>query len=214
MPSVDIDREAAYEAANRELSKPIYPRPSLSDRIIGWLNDALSDLVRTGAGVPGGWFTLLVLGLLVVAAAIVALRVARRTMGSRRAGRLYDTAVLSAGDYRAAAERAAAQADWNHAIRQRLRAIARQLEEDGLLAAVPGRTAGELAREAGRLLPGFEAEFSAAAVLFNDVTYGGRPGTERGYRALAALDDDLRRHTAPGPGGVPPAAGQQWAAVR
>lgn len=214
MPALDIDRDAAHEAAQRELSKPIYPRPSLTDRILNWLNDVLSDLVRNGSQVPGGWFTLLVLGLLVAAAAMVALRVARRTMGSARDRRLYDSQVLTAADHRTAAERAAAQGDWNHAIRQRLRAIARQLEQDGLLTAVPGRTAGELAHDAGLLLPGLSGEFTTAARIFDDVTYGGQPGTEQHYRLLAALDDSLRRDAAPAVGPAAEPAGQQWAAVR
>ncbi|MDA2990982.1 MAG: hypothetical protein O3B27_05430, partial [Actinomycetota bacterium] len=32
MPAIDIDREAAYEAAQHELAKPVYPRASLNDR--------------------------------------------------------------------------------------------------------------------------------------------------------------------------------------
>ena len=30
MPAIDIDRDTAHEAAQRELDKPIYPKASLS----------------------------------------------------------------------------------------------------------------------------------------------------------------------------------------
>ena len=80
MPAIDIDREAAYEAAQRELAKPVYPRASLSDRIAEWVNDLMFRLMQAGAGLPGGWFTIVVLGMLLTAAVIVAVRIARRTM--------------------------------------------------------------------------------------------------------------------------------------
>lgn len=195
MPVIDIDREAAYEAAQRELAKPIYPRASLNDRIADWLNDLLYRLMHAGTALPGGWFTIVVLGMLLLAAAVVAVRIARRTMGRRGNGRLYGSRTLSAADHRARAERSAAQQDWASAIRQRLRAIGRQLEEDGVLGPVPGRTAGELAHDVGRLLPEQAADLAAAAAAFDDVAYGQRPGTESHYRLIADLDDRVRRQS-------------------
>jgi hypothetical protein len=109
---------------------------------------------------------------------------------------LFGSAGLSAAEHRATAERYAAQGDWAAAIRHRLRAIARQLEQDGVLAPVPGRTANELARDAGTSLPGLAAELRSAAASFNDVTYGERPGTESAYREIADLDGRLRSHSA------------------
>ncbi len=61
-----------------------------------------------------------------------------------------------------------------------------------MLDAIPGRTATELARDAGKALPGLAAELTQAASSFNDVTYGERPGTESAYRMIADLDDHLR----------------------
>jgi hypothetical protein len=196
MPAIDIDREAAYEAAQRELAKPIYPRASLNDRIAEWVNDLMFRLMHAGAGLPGGWFTIAVLGMLFAAAVIVAVRIARRTMGGPGVAQLYGSRTLSADDHRARAERSAAQGDWAPAIRQRLRAIGRQLEEDGVLDPVPGRTAGELCDDAGRALPGFAADLAAAAAAFDDVTYGERPGTEPNYRLIAGLDDRVRSRSA------------------
>ena len=154
--SVEIDRDAAHDAAQRELSKPIYPRGSLTERLSDWLDELLYKLVVEGSSVPGGWFTLTVLMLLVVVAVVVAVRVAMRTMRTNR-GRdsaLFGTNELTSAEHRATAEQLAAQGNWSAAIRHRLRAVARHLEETGVLNPVPGRTATELARDADAVDPG------------------------------------------------------------
>lgn len=198
IPAIDIDRDAARDAAARELSKPIYPENSLSDRLAEWFNDLLYRLIQSGSSLPGGWFTIVVLGLLVVAAVIAAARIARRAMGRVGEADLYGGRTLSAAHHRARSERSAAQGDWAAAIHQRVRAIGRQLEEDGTLNPIPGRTAAELATEAGQLLPSHADELLTAAAAFDDVTYGDRSGTETAYRLVADLDDRLR-HRVPSP---------------
>ncbi|OCB49479.1 hypothetical protein A5721_33745 [Mycobacterium vulneris] len=193
MTSIDIDRDAAHDAAQNELSKPIYPRASPTDQIGEWLKDLLYRITAAGSTVPGGWFTISVLVILVVAAVVVAIRIARRTMRtSRTADRaLFGTQELSTAQHRAIAEQYAAQGDWSAAIRHRVRALARHLEETGVLDAVPGRTATELARDAAAALPALSSELFSAATAFNDVTYGEQPGTESAYRAIAALDEGV-----------------------
>lgn len=192
MPTLDIDRETAHDAAAGELAKAVYPRPSLTERLAEWVNDLLYRLMLRGSEFPGGWFTIVVLALLVVAAVIVAVRIARRAMANRATARLYGTRALSAEQHRSRADHHAAQGQWAAAIRQRLRAVGRQLEEDGVLPALPGRTAGEFAREASSRMPELSNEFLAAATIFNDVTYGGRPGGPEGYRTIVELDHGLR----------------------
>jgi hypothetical protein len=215
--SVEIDRDAAHDAAQRELNKPIYPRPSLMDRLLGWVDELLYKLMTEGASLPGGWFTLTVLLLLVAVAVVVAVRVAMRTMRTNRGGdaTLFGTHELTSAEHRAAAEEAAALGVWAAAIRHRLRAVARHLEETGILNPVPGRTATELARDAGAAIAGLDTELRRAAEAFNDVTYGERPGTESAYRTVADLDDHLRFRTS----GVDTDAGvpgtfETWADVR
>ena len=84
-----------------------------------------------------------------------------------------------------------------------------------MLDPVPGRTATELARTAGRALPDLADELSSAAMTFNDVTYGERPGTEPQYRMVAALDDRLGRQPSLNHGGAESqSALQPWAEVR
>jgi len=79
----------------------------------------------------------------------------------------------SAADHRSLAEQAADRADWHTAVIERMRAIARELEERSVLDARAGRTATELAREAGRMLPNAVGALGAA-VLPSTVTF--QPG--------------------------------------
>ena len=194
MPAIDIDRDAAHEAAQRELAKPIYPKASLTERLSEWLDELIYRIVQEGSSLPGGWFTISVLLIVLAVAIVVAVRIARRTMRTNRGGRhaLFDSHELSAAQHRATAEQYAAAGNWAVAIRHRLRAVARQLEEDGVLNPVPGRTATELAKAAGEAVPDLSGELLQAANAFNDVTYGERPGTEPAYRMIADLDDHLR----------------------
>ena len=194
MPTIDIDRDAAHDAAQRELGKPIYPKASLTERLFDWLDELLYTTGGDGASsVPGGWFTLTVLLILLVVAVVVAIRIAMRTMRTNRGGgyALFGENELSAAQHRATAEQYAAQA-----IGPRPSAIASEpspasSRRRGYSTPVPGRTATELARDAGKAIPGLSAELRRAAVAFNDVTYGERPGTEAGYRMIADLDDHL-----------------------
>lgn len=165
MPTIDIDRDAAHEAAQHELAKPIYPKASLTERLMDWINELLYRLADASASVPGGWLTLSVLLILLTIAIVVAVRIAWRTMRTKRGGEyaLFGEHELSAAEHRASAEQYAAAGNWSAAIRHRLRAVARQLEESAVLDPVPGRTATELARDAGRVIPNLAAELSGAA---------------------------------------------------
>lgn len=216
MPAIDVDRDAAHEAAQRELAKPIYPKASLTERFSEWLNDLFYRIAQEGSQLPGGWFTIIVLLIMIAAAIVAAVRIARRTMRTNRRGEpaLFDSNELSAAAHRATAEQFAAQGAWAAAIRHRLRAVARQLEEDGVLNPVPGRTATELAVDAGAALPGLGGELMQAATAFNDVTYGERPGTEPAYRLIVELDHRLRSRGATTGRSAMRAAPDTWTAVR
>ncbi len=217
MPALDIDRDAAHDAAQRELAKPIYPKASLTERFTEWLQDLIYRIAQQGSQLPGGWFTISVLLILLAVAIVVAVRIARRTMRTNRGSEqsLFDSHEMTAAQHRAVAEQCAAQRDWAAAIRHRLRAIARQLEEDGVLESVPGRTATELAVVAGAAFGELAGELTRAAVHFNDVTYGDHPGTEAAYRAVAELDGHLRsRGRARAVASASPAPTDGWTSVR
>jgi type IV secretory pathway TrbL component len=217
VPSIDIDRDAAHQAAQAELNKPIYSKGSAEQQIAEWLNETIYRLLQKTASLPGGWLTATVLFIMLVVALAVAVRIARRTMRTNRGGdyQLFEAAQLTAAQHRATAEKYAAQGEWAAAIRHRLRAVARQLEETGVLNPAPGRTANELALDAGAALPHLAGELSRAATAFNDVTYGEQPGTQDAYRMIADLDDHLRSRSAAALAGpAQPAASDSWAQVR
>jgi Domain of unknown function (DUF4129) len=217
MPAIDIDRDAARQAAQRELARAVYPKESPTQRFNEWIHELLYRLVEKGSSIPGGWFTLTVLLILLIVAVVIAIRVARRTMRTQRGTdyQLFDAGQLSAGQHRTAAESFAAEGNWTAAIRHRLRAVARGLEEAAMLNPAPGRTANELAHDAGACIPHLASELSRAATTFNDVTYGERPGTPAAYQIIVDLDDHLRVRSVVGlPGPNQPATVDSWAPVR
>ncbi|MGA4849231.1 DUF4129 domain-containing protein [Streptomyces sp. G5(2025)] len=196
-PPVTISRDPAREAAERELSRPMYHEhdPSLLQRALNTFWDWVDDLFSAAAGAtPGGRF-----GLLAIILAVVLLGVAlwwrlgapQRVPASAPA--LFDARPRSAAEHRAAAAAHAAQSHWNQAVQERMRAIVRALEERALLDPRPGRTADEAAADAARPLPAHTGRLRAAAHAFDDVTYGGRTADEAAYLRLAELDRDLER---------------------
>ncbi|GAB1820389.1 DUF4129 domain-containing protein [Herbidospora sp. RD11066] len=195
---VEIGREAAREAALRELADPAYPKPSWLDRLVDRVWELIRELLDRASGVPGGWLTLLVLVLILAVVVVALVRAARKASGSGRAagGGLFGETLLGAAEHRVLAERHAEAGEWAQAIRERLRAIARELEERTIVEPMPGRTATELAAEAGRALPALAADLDRGARTFSDVTYGERPGTPEGYALLTDLDGAVRREKA------------------
>ncbi|MCF2534053.1 DUF4129 domain-containing protein [Yinghuangia soli] len=191
---VDIPRDPAQEQAREELSKPIYHQddPSWFRQAFDWVMDRFGDLLdRIGTAAPGGGIgALLILAVLV--GAVIALRLKLGPVRTARRGRreaLFPAdGPRTSADYRAAADAHAAAGAWGEAVQDRLRAIVRALEERALLDERPGRTADEAADEAGRQLPALAAALLSAALMFDDVRYGGRPGTEAMDRELRDLD--------------------------
>jgi hypothetical protein len=196
-PPVTIPRAPAREAARRELSKRMYHEndPSLFERAFNAFWDWVDRLFGSAStATPGG-----LLGLLVIVLAVLAVLSAlwwRLGTPRRRptsAPSLFDDRPRSAAEHRATAEAHAAQGHWNQAVQERMRAIVRALEERALLDVRPGRTADEAASDAGHALPAHTDRLRTAARDFDDVTYGGRAGTEQSYDRIAELDHDLDR---------------------
>jgi Domain of unknown function (DUF4129) len=197
-----IGRQAAQRLAREELSKGIYhPHMSFFQWLAGKAGDLLRRLFNGASGViPGGWWTLVALGALVVVVGAVILRRIGPVARSRRAraGGLSGSTLLSAREHRDKADRAAVAGDYSAAILDYLRAIAAGLEERGVLGPDPGRTADEFAGQAGRLLPAHAAGLASAARLFDDVRYGGQAGTRAGCERLRDLEAAIAA-TAPRP---------------
>ena len=194
-----VDRDQARELARRELQKQIYHRdePSFLDRVLrkisDWVNSLLDHAPGDHSGGSGSWTALLVLLiLLLLIAAAIWWRIGNVRRNAAERESLLDETPSTAEDHRTTAERHAADGEWPQAIRERLRAIARDLEARVIVEPRPGRTADELASEAGAALPDHAEELAAGVRIFDDVWYGGRTGDAEGYRRLTELDQRLQ----------------------
>lgn len=196
---VDPSSPEAQEWLREELARPEYQsaKPTWFDLASKAVQDWIASLFQG----PGGDAApvLLIVVVLVIAGLIVAAflifgrpRANRRSALERRS--LFGSdEVRSAGELRAAAERAARAGDWTTAIEEQFRAVAAALDERTLVRVSPGTTATEFAlRAAAAVLDEAEA-LRAAARTFDDVRYLSRPGTEAAFQQVVALDQRLQR---------------------
>jgi hypothetical protein len=191
-PPVDIGREQAQREAATELLKAEYPHESLFERIIRAIEDFLDRLFGSGTGGSGSVLSLIaIVVILVVLAALLVWALRRTSRGRRVEGAVFGEQERTAAEHRARAERLAAGGDWTGAVQERLRAIARGLEERAVVSPLPGRTAMELAETAGAALPSHAPALRSAARVFDDVTYGEVAGTSEAYAALVDLDERI-----------------------
>ena len=193
---VDLGREEARRAAERELAEPAYAegQPPLLVRAAEWLLERIGDALDGAARLaPDGYLGLVVLGLLLVLGVVVVrLRIGsigRNTTGGRG---LFGAQTVTADHHRRSADAHAARGEWADAVRERLRAVVRDLEERDLLDIRPGRTADEAAADGGRVLPACAEQLRAAARTFDDVWYGGIPATSAMDVQLRAVDAEVR----------------------
>jgi hypothetical protein len=193
---VELGREAARDAAHQELSRQVYQqaRPGLVERALQWLYEHIAALLNdVGNASPGGYAGVIAIVLLVVAA-IVAVRLKVGPFGKARRVEeaLFVGGPRSAAEHRRAADAHAAAGEWAEAVRERLRAVIRSLEERALLDPRPGRTADEAAVEAGAALPECAGALRAAARLFDEIWYGGRDASASSDQVLRDLDERVR----------------------
>lgn len=198
-----LTRDDARAAARRELSKGLYARerPNLVERavraVVGWVGGRVREVLDVTPGGGLGFVALLVL-------VVVALALLRARLGPlrRAATGPFD---LDAGgprpstELRAEAERLAARGAWAEAVRARLRALVRTLEERDVVEPRPGRTAAEVAAQAGRALPELAGALREAVGVFDEVWYGGQRAGEQSYRRVAVADERLARARLPAP---------------
>ncbi|MEV8533571.1 DUF4129 domain-containing protein [Streptomyces sp. NPDC051211] len=215
-PPVTTPRDAAREAAERELSKPRYHEndPSLVDRAMRKFFEWVDDLFGAASGAtPGGTLGIIVVILLIVlAAGLLWWRLGTPERAAGPAGTLLDERARTAAEYRTAADAHAAAGRWTEAVQDRMRALVQSLEERTLLDPRPGRTADEAAAEAAASLPAHAADLRTAARVFDDVTYGGRTADQAMYVRLRELDltvERARPALATAAAGAAPAAGPE-----
>lgn len=211
-----VGRDAARQAARRELAKHVYAqaRPGIVTRAVQAVIRFLQRLFTSGGGsggVGGGSGALgyvLVIGLLVALAALVLWKLGPLRRARSADDSLDTAATTSAERLRAEADAHAAAGRWAEAVRARLRAVVRDLEDRAILDPRPGRTASEVASETARMLPQLEQQLWTAARVFGEIWYGRRRATAADDAAVAELDTALQRRqrlAAPAPEQTRPA---------
>jgi hypothetical protein len=191
-----LDREAAQRAARHELSKQGYQdaKPPWTYRALNWLFEQIDKgLSRATEVVPGGALGLvLIVALLAGLIALIVWRTRPSGLGRGEQPLFAGGMTTTAAEHRARADEAAAGGRWADAVRERLRAVARELESRGVLDPRPGRTADELAREAGSAVPSVAAPLKRGVQVFDDVWYGGRAADASSYAVLVEVDRVVR----------------------
>ena len=191
---VDLGRDEAREAAARELSDPAYVSddPNPLERALKWVLERLGELLAGAGGTSGITAITIIVVVAVIIVIVIRLRAGRTIRAGRKRDQVFGDAIMTANEHRAAADRAAAAGELAEAVRERFRAVVRELEQRGVLDPRAGRTVDEVAIEAGRALPVLADDLRGAAVQFDDVWYGGRPATAQGYQRLVSVDDKVR----------------------
>ena len=158
---------------------------------------------QAGRAFPGGWWAAVALAaLLATIIAVVLSRTGPLARSRRAEGQLMTgSGPLSAADHRLRAGRLADAGDYAGATVERVRAIARELDDRAVLTPRAGRTANEMADEAAAALPAEAGALRSAALLFDDICYGDRPGTAARIRAGPAswTRGSARRSPSPAP---------------
>lgn len=187
----DLSRDAARRLAREELSRKEYAdaRPPLLVRVVTRMVRAVMDAFNSASThVPAGRAGLLLLLLLLLGAVGVLLVRLRPARSTRRAELFGGGLLLDADQHRRRADELAARNEWALAVRERLRALVRELELRGVLDRRLGRTAGEVAAEVGAQVPALAADLHRAAVLFDEIWYGGRPAGAASYAGMVEVD--------------------------
>jgi hypothetical protein len=188
-----ITRDDARRRAHDELSRRIYHRydDSWPVRAVKAVERALDHAFGTAAShSPGGGAGAIGFVLLIVAVVVVARwRLGPMARTARVFGDVLADTTMTAAEHRRRATVAAEAGDWKTAVVERMRAVARALEQRALLDPRPGRTANELAVEAGQVLPAARDALSTAATTFDTVAYGDRTAGPDDYETIRRADD-------------------------
>lgn len=199
---IEIGGDEARRRALAELAKAKYGGTPewlqrAADRAWRWVERILEAYLRWRAsqGAGGGvspWFVIAVV-VLVVALALIVWKVGLPRWQRRSASdhSLALDPTKAATDYRALAEAAAAAGDWRVAVRERFRAVVRELEVRTILDVRPARTAWEAAYSASRTVPEAADALHSGAELFNAVVYGDRAADAGTYARLVAVDQTV-----------------------
>jgi hypothetical protein len=198
---IRIGRDEARRRAAEELAKAKYGGTpewlvELADWADRWAGRIAELIIRIllerGQGGGVNWGFLLAVGIVLVAIALVVWRVGLpRWRPRRRDGAVVLDSTRPAADYRALAEEHAARGDWAAAVRDRFRALVRELETQAILDVRPARTAWEAAYRASQVLPTCREALHTGAESFNAVVYGDHPADAAAYQQMVAVEEQV-----------------------
>ena len=194
------DPDEAQELIDKEVSDPRYqvPEPTWWDKLVKGVVDFFQDLLSSVTSNVTGpyivWIVAAVFVVLVIAAFLIWGRPRFAITSRATPDALFgDDDGRSAAELRDSADAAARAGEWNQAIILRMRALARGLDERGIVVLDPGATVQQFAHEAARSFPGHTAVVGTAARVFDNVRYVRIEGTQADYEGLAGLDAELQR---------------------
>ena len=197
VPPLTPDGDEARRWAERELAEQIYTeaQPTPLDRIAQAIGDVVGRLLGTELSGDWGPWVAVIAAVVVVLVILAAFLIWGRPRLQRRSApstTLFDgEEERSADELRRDASAAAAAGEWDAAIVLRFRALARGLQERGVVDTPPGATVHAFARAAGHAFPAAAGSLESAAAAFDDVRYLRRPGSAELYARVKSVDDIL-----------------------
>lgn len=191
---IDVGREEAQRQAAEELAKAKYPQMpqnvrDLLNGVYEWLGELLRNILAgpiNGGTVNIVWliFAVIVVGGIV----LIVWKVGLPRLNRHRDAEVGLDDATSPEQYRDLAEEAAARRDWRLAVRERFRAMVKELEVRTVVERRPARTAYETAASAATELPDARASLEHSAWLFNETVYGRRRATDADYVAMTQAE--------------------------
>ncbi|WP_163508855.1 DUF4129 domain-containing protein [Fodinicola acaciae] len=192
-----VGGDDARRSAAEELAKQPYQQhqDSVLERwasdTLDWIDRHLNALSGGDAGANWGFVVVVIAALLLIGLLVWRFGLPSRSVTSAEPKlRLGTGTTTSHNDL---ADQYAADGRYAEAVRERLRAIVRSLEERDLLDPRPGRTVTEIVAAVRRSLPDATAQLTKGAQLFSDIWYGTKVASRRDdttmrqvYEAVAA----------------------------
>lgn len=198
-PPLEFDEDQARDLLQGELAKSEYTQASPTwldiwiDDFWRWVNDILQPI----EGVPGGFSPIALIVGAILVLGVLALLIGRPILVQRARRReapasdLFDGDERSAQELRASAAAAAARGDFETAVVEQFRALARAAHTRTVIALSPGMTATAVAHSTAAAFPAYADSLHVAARSFNAARYLGLGASESDWRQLHELDSSL-----------------------
>jgi Domain of unknown function (DUF4129) len=191
--ALDPTPDEARTELRRELAKPDYDFGNPLTRLIEWFLRQFDGGIQTASNTPlvTTLAAVLVFALIVMGVGLLTSRARRTARTSDAAGPIGAEVGVSAADYRARALSAFTAEDFNTAVIECFRALARQQVESGWVEDLPQATAREVSGLMATSQPAHAERLRAAAALFDSTLYGDHAASREEAGSLISLDESL-----------------------